>query len=103
MFFQVIGEVAFRERADAVVLCLDPAVHALTPPVFDNRLRYFRARAIEAVKRAAREVTIKLAAILRERFAQSVKHFHCKAAGIFAVRSIIGGTAPISTALATRP
>ncbi|MCY1187251.1 hypothetical protein D9M73_282130 [compost metagenome] len=56
---QVVGKVGFREGFDAVVLRLGPTIHALAPPVVDDRLGDFRARAIEAIEGTARKITIK--------------------------------------------
>src|SRR5439155_24342314 len=55
---QILGEVGFRERLDAVVMCLRASRHALAPPVPDHGLRWLRARAVVAVEGAAREIEI---------------------------------------------
>src|SRR5256714_13997150 len=52
--FQVLGEVGFRERSDAVVVRFRTAHHALAPPVLDHGLGHLRARPVVAVVRRTR-------------------------------------------------
>src|SRR5260370_31353681 len=50
-FFQVLGEVGFRESLDAVIVGFDTPQHSLQPPVLADTLRTLCARAVSAVKR----------------------------------------------------
>src|SRR6267142_2809574 len=60
---QVLGEVGLREGLDAVVLRLRAAHHSLAPPVVDQALRDLRARTVESVERAGRNVEVELRAV----------------------------------------
>src|SRR5690606_13836541 len=51
-------------------------------PVIDQTLRYFRARAVEAVERPGRNVGKELCAIVRELRPKSVEHLDRKSTGI---------------------
>lgn len=60
---QIFSEVGFRERLDALVGSLGAAHHALSPPVADESLRHFRARPVESIERAARDIEVKLSTV----------------------------------------
>ena len=64
----------------------------------------FAPGAIEAVERAGRHVAVELRAIGGQRGAETIEHFDRQAARDSSrVLTMMGGTAPISTALETRP
>jgi DNA-binding MarR family transcriptional regulator len=50
---QVAGEISLRKGHDAVVVRFGPTHHALTQPVFDDRLRRLGAWTVEAEKDAS--------------------------------------------------
>src|SRR4029077_13585605 len=79
---QVFGEIGLGEGDDAVVVRLRAAHHALAPPVIDDGLRRFRARAVVTIKWSRREVAVKLRATGRDLCLQSIEYFLGKAAWI---------------------
>lgn len=70
---QVLGEVRFRERFDALVVRVRGAHHALAPPVVDQALRDLCARAVEAVEGSRRYVAEELRAILEKRGTEAIE------------------------------
>ncbi|CAG9194520.1 hypothetical protein BGLA2_1110064 [Burkholderia gladioli] len=79
---QVLGLVGFREGLDALVMRLRAADHALAPPVLDHALMNRRARAIEAIERAARHVEEELRAVVGQRLTEAVEHLDGQAFGV---------------------
>ena len=89
------------ENDDAIVVRLRAAHHALAPPVVDDRLRRLGARTVEAIERAGGNVAVELRAVGRHSRKPS-NTSSGRPPGFDSVWTMIGGTAPISTALATR-
>lgn len=81
-FFQVFGEVGFREGLDAIIRILEPRHHALHPPRFDQSLRHRRAGAVEIEKRAAGDIEEELRPIREIRRAEPIEHLDRQPAGI---------------------
>src|SRR5664279_2559596 len=68
--FQILRLVCLRESLNAFVMSERAAHHALTPPIPDNSLRYFRSAPVKAIKRTRGQIEIKLRAILSKRLAE---------------------------------
>src|SRR5262249_17718852 len=100
---QIFGKVRLREGLDAVVVCFRAAHHGLTPPVLDHSLQRLRAGRVVAVEGTAREFPIELRPVGGELLPEAVKYLDRQAARVGRRFSMIGGMAPISTNLATRP
>ncbi len=79
---QVRAEVGGRERSDRIVGVLVAALHALRPPRIDQPLRHLRARAVEAIERARRNVLVQLGAVLHLCLADAIEHFDRQAVGV---------------------
>src|SRR5215467_8005477 len=71
---QVLGEVRFRERLDAIVVGLGPADHALAPPIPYNTIQRLGARSVKPVEHRGSEIAIKLCAIVRQAFPKAVEN-----------------------------
>src|SRR5204863_3547498 len=80
--FQILGEVGFRERSDAVVVGFGPAHHALAPPVVDHALRHLRAWPVVTVEGAAGDISIELRAVGGELLAEAVEDLDRQAARV---------------------
>ena len=79
---QVLSEVRFRERFDAIVVGLGPADHALAPPIPNNTLQRLGARSVKPVEHCGSEIAIKLSAIVRKAFPKAVENRNRQAVGI---------------------
>ncbi|KAG0752087.1 hypothetical protein G6F24_013812 [Rhizopus arrhizus] len=79
---QVGAEIGGRERSDRIVGVLVAALHALRPPRIDQALGHLRARAVEAVERARRDVLVQLRAVFHLRLADAVEHFNRQTVGV---------------------
>src|ERR1700730_8118275 len=78
---EIFGEIGFRESLNTVVLGLDPAHHALPPPVISHTLRDVCSGPVVTVKRK-RKVLVKLGSILSRAFANLVEDFDRQSAWI---------------------
>ena len=78
---EVVGEVGLRKGLDTVVLRLDAAHHALTPPIasypFDDR----RARAVVTIE-GQRDVDVELGAVETRAHTDLVEHVDRQAPGV---------------------
>ena len=100
---QICGEVGLRERFDAVVMRVGAAHHPLPPPVVDHGFGHVCAWTVLPIERATRDIPVELRAIGRELLPETIEHLDRQAAGLADVFTMIGGSAPMSTSLATRP
>lgn len=73
IFFQVLGEVRLRERADAVVRALVARLHALQPERVPDSLRHVRARPVRAEERAVRKVHVQLRTVFERQAPELVE------------------------------
>src|SRR5918999_5782186 len=96
---EVLGEVRLRKCLDAVVLTLQPALHAQAPEGVEHALRDRGARPVGAVERHG-EVLEVLRAVGGDAGADGVEDPDRHAPGLAGVCSSSGGTASTSTALA---
>src|SRR5262249_12200757 len=71
---QVLGEVRFRERLDAIVVGLGPAHHALAPPIPNNTIHRLGARSVKPVEHCRSEIAVKLSAIGGQAFPKTVEN-----------------------------
>jgi len=69
------------EKADAVIVGLYVAGHALQPPMFANAFGDFRARTVKAVEGHG-EIFVELRAISGKAGAELIEGFHGQAAGV---------------------
>src|ERR1700677_267027 len=79
---QVFREIGFGKGLDAIVVGLDPAHHALPPPVVAYGLGDFGAGSVESVERHG-EVLEKLGPMVRCAVADPIEYFDGNAAWIF--------------------
>src|SRR5262249_6222804 len=79
---QILGEVRFGERLDAVIVGLGPAHHALPPPVRDHAFQRLGARPVEPVEGTGGEIAIKLGAVGGQAVAEAVEDFDRQAAWV---------------------
>jgi hypothetical protein len=79
---EVGGKIGLGESNDAIVMRLRAAYHALPPPILDDGLGGFGARAVVAIEGTRRDVAIELRAIGRDLRLESVKDFFGKAARV---------------------
>src|SRR5215831_7921867 len=79
---QILSEVGFGERLDAVIVGFRPAHHALPPPVRNHAFQRLGARPVESVEGTGREVPIKLGAVGGETLAEAVEHLNRQAAWV---------------------
>jgi hypothetical protein len=100
---EILSEVGLAEGLDAIVSGLDPAHHALPPPVVDEALGHLRARPIEAKECSRRDVPKSCARSTSRAVRYASKTSKGSPPGLAAVFGMSGGTAPMRTALATRP
>src|SRR6266850_3147899 len=78
---EILGEISFRECFDTVVLRLDPAHHALPPPVIPYTLRDLCSRPVVTIEGKCKVLVI-LGSVLTCAFTNLVENFDRKSAGI---------------------
>ena len=99
---QVLVEVGLGKGHDPIIVRFRAAHHALAPPILDDTLIHFRACTVVAVERARRQVAIELRSVGGDLSLKSIEHLLGSPSGLRAFLTIRGGTAPSSTAFATR-
>lgn len=98
---EVLGEVGLRERLDALVGVLEADLHTPQPELIQGALGDLAARSVGTVE-LDRQIPVELDRSLTSWERRSSKTSRGSPSGLADVLIMIGGTAAISTALATR-